>query len=139
MRREVSAYERRRQREEAKHRFSDWDDRNPYHQPERCGVELVATLEDDEAYAFDIVILIRDLETGGFYMAADSGCSCPTPFERLRELSDLTQVRTLEDVKTFVRAAAREYHAAWTQTKRRAFIRKAQKALRPPQKKRSTE
>lgn len=62
-------------------------------EPERAGLELIADLEPgDLSYEFDTFAVWRDTATGGLYYAADSGCSCPSPFEWARSLGDLTRV-----------------------------------------------
>lgn len=33
---------------------------NPYYSPERCGLEIVVSIETDEDYEFDIVAVWRD-------------------------------------------------------------------------------
>lgn len=32
-------------------------------------------------YSFDIILAVREKATGRVYLADDSGCSCPIPFE----------------------------------------------------------
>lgn len=69
-------------------------DKNPYSNPEACGLELLAVASDDEPYQFDLLCLWRDLDSGRFFVGDDSGCSCPMPFEDVRGVSDLTEVTT---------------------------------------------
>jgi len=53
-----------------------------YHNPEEFGLETIGELELREPdYNFDILLVQRDTSTGKFYVNADSGCSCPSPFE----------------------------------------------------------
>jgi len=80
--------------------FGGWDF-NPYSSPGNCGLELVATLEDNEPWQFDIIAFWKDKLSGRYFMAHDSGCSCPSPFEDVRSVSDLTEVSTLSDVLEF--------------------------------------
>lgn len=54
---------------------------NPESSPEKFNLKIVAALSDNQPYEFDDVLVWEDLDTGEFYWAADSGCSCPTPFE----------------------------------------------------------
>lgn len=78
-------------------------DPNPYYEPEACGLEIVCSLEDANAnYSFDTVVLWRDPVTGAFYAAHDAGCSCPTPFENINSVDDMTPIRSLNDLKEFV-------------------------------------
>lgn len=63
---------------------------NPSYAPEECGLKTIAEIEySDECYQFDTRIVWKHLESGRYYTARDSGCSCPTPFEGYRQLSDL--------------------------------------------------
>lgn len=70
-----------------------------YYDPAEHGVEIVDTLEGTEPYSFDIILLVRDLESGELYVARDSGCSCPVPFEDVTYPTDFSLVRTLDDVR----------------------------------------
>lgn len=79
-------------------------DCNPYYNPESLGLEIIAELEfSDMSYQFDTLLVWRHKDSGKFYTARDSGCSCPTPFEdycgidKLTELNDWTQL--LSDVE----------------------------------------
>src|SRR5215208_6700097 len=69
--------------------WGGWDN-NPYSNPQNCGLTLLATAEEDEAYQFDIIALWKDDASGRLFMAQDSGCSCPAPFENVTGVSDLT-------------------------------------------------
>jgi len=90
--------------------FGGWGgDTNVYYNPAACGLELLATAEEDEAYQFNYVCLWRDLGSGRFFMAQDSGCSCPIPFEDVTSVSDLTEVTTRKDAKQFLVAAGGDY------------------------------
>lgn len=81
-----------------------------YYHPEKCGMELVASVErDDLSYEFDIFALWRDTVSGAYFEASDSSCSCPSPFEDYRKLSDLHRV---ED-EAAVRAAVDEWNAGY--------------------------
>ena len=65
-----------------------WDS-NIYYHPEKYGLEEVGEVDwDDEPYQFNITAVWRD-ENGDYYLASDSGCSCPAPFEDFNSLSDL--------------------------------------------------
>jgi hypothetical protein len=74
--------------------FNGW---NPYYNPEKCGLRLIDSISHtDEPYEFDITCVWQDIETGRYYTAHDSGCSCPTPFEDFKFLSDLTEIPSHE-------------------------------------------
>lgn len=56
--------------------------RSVYSSPEKYGLRIVKVHERPELdYEFDMVILWEDQKTKKRYWAADSGCSCPIPFE----------------------------------------------------------
>ena len=82
-------------------------DTNPLYHPENFDppLRVVAELDAYEPdYSFDIFLVVQEIDTGKVYVADDSGCSCPTPFEDHNTLGDFTEVRSWEDVK-------REYNA----------------------------
>lgn len=64
---------------------------NPYYDPQGMNLELIGTLEADLSYEFDIVAAWVGPHTEAWkgmrsttykiLWAADSGCSCPSPFE----------------------------------------------------------
>lgn len=64
---------------------------DPYSAPEKHGLTMLGEVDwDDEPYQFDMTAVWRDAD-GGLYWADDSGCSCPSPFEDLTSISDLTK------------------------------------------------
>jgi hypothetical protein len=65
-------------------------DGNPYYNPEACGLVQMDTIEDEPDYDFNMVVVWQDTASKKYYFGADSGCSCPSPFEDVRRLSDLT-------------------------------------------------
>ena len=54
---------------------------NIYYDPEAFGLSVVGSIDFGYDYEFDKIVVWRDVETGDFCYAEDSGCSCPTPFE----------------------------------------------------------
>lgn len=77
---------------------------NPSNEPAACGLEILATLDDQNAdYSFDTTIVFQDLVTRAVYVCRDSGCSCPTPFENVKGLADLVRVHTMDDFRSVVR------------------------------------
>jgi hypothetical protein len=71
-----------------------WDN-NVYYNPEAHGLTLVAEHELSEPnYSYDTLAVFKDDE--GFYLATDSGCSCPVPFENYEGKGDLTGPLTAE-------------------------------------------
>lgn len=53
---------------------------NPYYNPDLVGLELLSFDDPNAYYDYDTLCFFADKE-GKVYMAHDSGCSCPTPFE----------------------------------------------------------
>lgn len=86
---------------------------NPAQNPAACGFEILDELDDPNAcYSFDTIIAFRDLKTGAVYVVNDSGCSCPTPFEHVKSLADMTRVNNVDDARAFVQAAQPSYEGA---------------------------
>lgn len=89
---------------------SDTQDRwgaepNPYYQPEACGLEVLASVpEEDADYSFSDIVLWKDIATGDIYMGHDSGCSCPVPFENFHNLKDFTLVTSEEQLHQYIRS-----------------------------------
>jgi hypothetical protein len=68
------------------------------------GLTRLDTLElDNEAYQFYELGLWREDEGAGYFLATDSGCSCPTPWESL-ERDDLTGPLTREQAEEEARS-----------------------------------
>ena len=60
---------------------------SPYDSDE---LEYIGEVEwTGESYQFDITAVWYHPESGLFYWGDDSGCSCPTPFEDVHDLSGL--------------------------------------------------
>lgn len=110
-------------------RFNDGFSKNPYYNPAECSLELIGVLEDDEPWQFDMVIVVKDKLDGKLYAAHDSGCSCPTPFEGIEELSDMTPITTVDDLKRFVEVNESEYEQKWSFADRTALYKKVRAAL----------
>lgn len=68
----------------------EFEGNNPYYSPEKCGLKLADELDADLSYEFEMVAIWKDVKSKRFYWDSDSGCSCPSPFEDVRRLSDLT-------------------------------------------------
>ena len=60
-----------------------------YNNPREHGLTLVADVDIAGGYAFDTVLVYRRDSDGKLFWSADSGCSCPTPFDFLQDVSDL--------------------------------------------------
>jgi hypothetical protein len=69
-----------------------WDN-NPYYNPEKYGLEVVGDIEwSDAFYQFDMTVVWFHPESKKYYIAHDSGCSCPSPFEAINELAEIEEV-----------------------------------------------
>jgi hypothetical protein len=72
-----------------------------YYDPEKYGLEIVAKLEDPHAsYSFDIFCVWIRKADGELFYGQDSGCSCPSPFEKITGVEMLSR---LGDLKSFER------------------------------------
>lgn len=109
-----------------------WDgwEQNVYNHPEACGLELVGEVDDENAYyEFNTLIVVRDVADGRLYAAQDAGCSCPIPFEDVRSLADMTEIRSDADIRAFV--AANDC-SSWTLADKLTLYRKVREALARP-------
>lgn len=97
------------------------DDLNPYSNPANCGLELLAVAEDNEPWQFDICALWRDIVSGRFFMGSDSGCSCPSPFENVRGVGDLTEVTDRGQARAYLVSGSPNYTADSTYAMLRAI------------------
>jgi hypothetical protein len=67
-----------------------------YSDPGKLGLEILGEASDESAYYdFDMFVVWRD-RRGSLYYATDSGCSCPSPFEGYKKVSDLTKATAAE-------------------------------------------
>lgn len=74
---------------------------NIYYQPEAFGLTTFGQVSDpDSCYSFDdVVVWERESPNGNLLCwAADSGCSCPSPFEDV-DLSNVHWLNSREDLK----------------------------------------
>jgi hypothetical protein len=73
---------------------------SPYYNPEGAGLEVLAEHDWAGDYEFSQVVVWRHRETGELRAAADSGCSCPTPFgdltwEGMKPIGEPDDLRSL--------------------------------------------
>lgn len=62
---------------------------NIYYNPEAFGLEIVGEIEwDDEPYTFNMTVVWKE-RRGRYWIASDSGCSCPSPFEDFYDINQL--------------------------------------------------
>ncbi len=83
------------------------DNLNVYYDPEKLGLEIVATLDEpDLSYEYNTFLVVKDKTTGRLFYAINSGCSCPTPFEdyhfRGADDTDLQEI-TKQNLEQFER------------------------------------
>ena len=64
---------------------------NPYHHPEKFDLTLIHTLDERLSYEFNM-LLVWEHKDGRLFWAADSGCSCPDPFEDYSTLESLNPI-----------------------------------------------
>ena len=71
---------------------------NVYYSPEAFELKLIGEVDLSEPdYSFDILAVWKG--ESGYYLATDSGCSCPSPFENYNTVDDLTGPLTAEQAK----------------------------------------
>ncbi len=98
---------------------------NVYGSPEKFGLTPIDELElNDYSYEFDIVAVWKHGESGKIYLAADSGCSCPSPFEDFTSLEELEEIVSMQPVRDAVKGAT----VAPSQVQ--DFLRKVEAAIR---------
>lgn len=90
----------------------EWGTSNPYYDPEQCGLKLIHVLDvPNLSYEYSTIIVVQDVASGAVFMAYDSGCSCPTPFEGVRGLGDMRRIKTIEQYDRFVDEHRSSYDA----------------------------
>jgi len=73
-----------------------------YYHPDKYGLQEIGEINFSSGeYEFDILALWRNQDRTVVY-AADSGCSCPAPFENLT-LGDLKPIRSLDHFQEIAR------------------------------------
>lgn len=67
-----------------------YDYPDPYYQPEKLGLEIVAEADRRGlSYEFNMVVVWRRLADGKLFWESDAGCSCNTPFDRFHSVDEL--------------------------------------------------
>jgi hypothetical protein len=105
---------------------------DPYNTPNKFGLIPVAEVELSEPdYSFDIAMVWYHFERDAFYVAQDSGCSCPSPFQDYNNLDKLTGPLTRHEAADWLKGFIRDeddegwnYHYAEDPTKVVAGIEK---------------
>ena len=74
-----------------------------YYDPQKFECTLVDSLDEpNRSYEFNMLIVVDHY--GQMYWATDSGCSCPTPFERIGTLNDMEAITTEASFRAFQEA-----------------------------------
>jgi hypothetical protein len=103
---------------------------NIYYDTEKCGLEIVDTLDESGlCYEFNTLLIVRATDTGRLYYAHSSGCSCPCPFEEFSyasaENNNLNEI-TKESIESFISDLDRFPVSV---DERREVVRKVEKLL----------
>lgn len=78
---------------------------NIYYSPELFGVRPIGEIDDPDAcYSFDYLVVWQH-EDGRLFYGTDSGCSCPSPFEDVTSIDELTPI-TFDTFGAFCDAVA---------------------------------
>jgi len=72
---------------------------NIYYDPQDFGLELVGEFDWTEPdYSFDMLVVWKS-GRGQYWIGEDSGCSCPSPFEDVRDVNELDGPYTKADLR----------------------------------------
>lgn len=86
---------------------------NIYYGPEEYGLEIVEALQDPRAsYSFDMFVIWIKPKTGTLYYSADNGCSCPSPYEDIHSIEELTELKDMKAFENDLRSWAKPYYDA---------------------------
>lgn len=81
---------------------------NPYDNPSSWNLDMIAEFDkSDGSYQFDLIVIWKTDE-GYLLIGTDSGCSCPSPFERVEHVSELTHVNP-DNIAGDIRSAVGEW------------------------------
>ena len=106
-----------------------YDAADVYYQPEEFGLTPIAEVEcSDGMWQFDLIVGWKHKD-GTVYIAQDSGCSCPSPFEDYNSLESLDKVASIESVRSLLDAASRGSYSELSQADARTFIKNVEAAL----------
>lgn len=73
--------------------------KNIYYNPEDFGLETVGTMEWAEPdYSFDMLVVWKE-KRGQYWIGQDAGCSCPAPFEDIKDINELDGPYRKEDLR----------------------------------------
>lgn len=84
---------------------------NIYYQPTKFNLKMVGDIQWGEAwYNFDITAVWYHEDAGKFYVGSDSGCSCPSPFEDIISVDELSGPMDAWGVLEALKARMEEVH-----------------------------
>lgn len=70
-----------------------------YYNPEKFGLEIVGQFDWAEPdYSFDLCVVWKE-KRGRYWVGNDSGCSCPSPFEYVKDINELDGPYTKEGLR----------------------------------------
>lgn len=111
--------------------WGGWGEANVYDEPQNCGLKIVAQAQAEMGYEFDMIVCFADIKTGSLWLAHDSGCSCPTPFEDTHSFFDFTPLRMEHTIDRFVdQYTKNDKYAPYKPVEVAEFRRKCRAALR---------
>lgn len=68
-----------------------------YCNPEKFGLEVVVSLDQPNmSYEFNMFVVWRRKADGVLFYGSDSGCSCPSPFEGVNDVSSLSELKNID-------------------------------------------
>ena len=94
---------------------------NVYYNPQDFGLEIVGSFDfAEEDYSFDMCVVWKETR-GKYWIGTDSGCSCPSPFEDVRDMNDLDGPYNKAGLKTRLEwivkdRTAGDYHYGFPQS-----------------------
>lgn len=91
---------------------------NPYYQPEKLGLEILTEFEAGGSYEFDTLLFFK-APNGQIYSVADSGCSCPIPFEDYEGSTWEEAVSDMIEISSYSAALAEfeKWNNRWRRTR----------------------
>lgn len=79
---------------------------NVYYEPSKSNLEIFEFIDTGESYEFNMFVIFKEMTYQTLHYAMDSGCSCPTPFEDIHEIMDITK----DTLYNFERALENHYN-----------------------------
>lgn len=76
---------------------------NPYYNSEKLGWSRIEFDQPDMSYEYNTICFWRTKD-GLIFTAEDSGCSCPTPFEKYEGVDEKEIIQKLERVGSYEQA-----------------------------------